>query len=115
MAQPIVFFDIAGPDDAALKTFYSRVFGWECDQAGQFEVTLARTVKAAIRQDPTEKRIYIGVADVTAILSQIQKLGGTVEAHRFEVPGTVVLGLFKDPAGNPMGVIEMEASRPRVP
>jgi len=27
MAQPIVFFDIAGPEDAVLKIFYSTVLG----------------------------------------------------------------------------------------
>jgi hypothetical protein len=26
---PIVFFDIAGPDNAAQSAFYAKVFGWE--------------------------------------------------------------------------------------
>ena len=29
MTSPIVFFDIAGPDDQELRQFYSNVFGWE--------------------------------------------------------------------------------------
>ena len=69
MAQPIVFFDIAGPDDEALKSFYSSIFGWEFDQAGQFDVPVATPIKGAIRKDPAEKRIYLGVTDVTASLS----------------------------------------------
>ena len=47
-------------------------------------------------------------ASVTEALEQIQAHGGTVDAPRFEVPGVVVLGLFTDPAGNPMGVVELE-------
>ena len=69
MVQPIVFFDIAGPDDEALKSFYSTIFGWEFDQSGQFGVPVATPIKGAIRKDPTEKRIYLGVTDVTATLS----------------------------------------------
>jgi hypothetical protein len=34
---------------------------------------------------------------------------------RFEVPGVVVLGLFKDPDGNPMGLVEMENGKAKVP
>ncbi len=115
MAQAIVFFDIAGPDDAALKTFYSSVFGWELDQAGQFDVPVATPIKGAIRKDPTEKRIYMGVPDVTAFLSLIEQSGGTVDVPRFEVPGVVVLGLFRDPAGNQMGLVEMNGDSPRIP
>lgn len=42
-------------------------------------------------------------------------VGGSVDTPRFEVPGVVVLGLFKDPAGNEMGLVEMEGDKPRVP
>ena len=113
--RPIVFFDIAGPDDAALSSFYSSIFGWELDQAGQFGVPVASPIKVAIRKDPTEKRIYLGVPDVAATLTLIEQSGGTVDAPRFEVPRVVVLGLFRDPAGNPMGLVEMDGDSPRVP
>ena len=115
MAQPIVFFDIAGPDDAALESFYSSVFGWELDQAGQFGVPVTTPIKGAIRKDPAEQRIYLGVPDVTATLSLIEQSGGTVDEPRFEVSGVVVLGLFRDPAGNPMGLVEMDEDSPRIP
>lgn len=115
MAHPIVFFDIAGPDDAALGNFYSSVFGWELDQAGQFSVPVIAPIDAAIRKDPAEKRIYVGVPDVTACLSLIEQSGGTIDVPRFEVAGVVVLGLFRDPAGNPMGLVEMDGDRPRIP
>jgi hypothetical protein len=36
-------------------------------------------------------------------------------APRFEVPGVVVLGLFRDPAGNPMTLVEMHDGRPKIP
>ena len=68
-----------------------------------------------IRPDPAEKRIYIGVEDIAAKLEEIVERGGLVDAPRFEVPGVVVLGLFKDPAGNPMALVEMENGKPKIP
>lgn len=115
MTQPIVFFDIAGPDDEALKTFYSSMFNWEADDTGQFKIPVVAPIQGTVRKDPAEKRIYIGVEDVAASLVEIEKAGGSVDVHRFEVPGVVVLGLFKDPAGNPMGLVEMDGDTHRIP
>ena len=107
--------DFAGPDDAALISFYSSVFEWDVDHQGKFVVPVSNTMQCAIRRDPAEKRVYIGVPDVAAHLSLIERQGGTVDAPRFEVPGVVVLGLFRDPAGNPMGLVEMDGDKPRIP
>ena len=115
MSSPVVFFDIAGTDDEALKDFYEAVFGWNINDAGQFSVRVTSPIDATIRKDPAEKRIYIGVADVAASLTHIEAAGGTVDVARFEVPGTVVLGLFRDPAGTPMGLVEMDGDSLVVP
>ena len=115
MTQPIVFFDIAGPDDDELRTFYSSVFDWKIDQSGQFSIPVVTPVQGTVRKDPAEKRIYVGVQDVSTTLIAIEKAGGTVDVSCFEVPGVVVLGLFKDPAGNPMGLVEMDGDRHRIP
>jgi uncharacterized protein len=112
MPAPIVFFDIAGPDSAKQKAFYSGVFGWSIDGAGRIGNA---GLPGTLRQDPADKGIYIGVPDVTAALKQIEAAGGTVIAPRFEVPGVVVLGLFKDPAGNTMGLVEMKDGKPKIP
>lgn len=115
MKSPIVFFDIAGPDDTILRDFYSSIFGWKPDLTGQFSVSVITPINGAIRKDPAEKRVYIGVSDVSAVLDHIERSGGTIDAARFEVAGVVVLGLFKDPAGNPMGLVEMDGDVPRIP
>jgi predicted enzyme related to lactoylglutathione lyase len=59
--------------------------------------------------------IYIGVDDVSAALAQVAAHGGKVVAARFEVKGVVVLGLFTDPAGNRMGLVELKDGRPKIP
>jgi predicted enzyme related to lactoylglutathione lyase len=113
---PIMFFDLAGPDSAKLPEFYAKVFGWTRDTAGNLSVPTASPLGGTIRAgDPTEKRIYIGVPDVAATLAAVEANGGTVDAPRFAVPGAVILGLFRDPAGNPMGLVETQDGKAKVP
>ena len=38
-----------------------------------------------------------------------------IDRPRFEVPGDVILGLFKDPAGNRVGLVEMENGKAKMP
>jgi uncharacterized protein len=112
---PIVFFDLAGPKVEELKAFYADLFGWKSDAAGQFTIPVTAPIPSAFRQDPTDKRIYIGVDNVAKKLDEIKSRGGSIDAPRFEVKGVVVLGLFKDPAGNSMGLVEMQDGKPKVP
>ena len=115
MGSPILFFDIAGQDDDQLRTFYSEIFGWNSDKSGRFTVDIVSPIEGAFRRDPAEKRIYIGVPNITETLDAIENKGGSVDTPRFEVPGLVVLGLFRDPAGNEMGLVEMDGDKLRVP
>jgi predicted enzyme related to lactoylglutathione lyase len=115
MTTPIVFFDIAGPDLAVQAAFYRAVFGWDPGPGGQLSVPTQAPLVGLLRVDPAEKVIYLGVPDVSASLQAVVAHGGQVVAPRFEVPGVVVLGLFTDPAGNRMGLVEMDGDRAKIP
>ena len=115
MPAPIVFFDIAGPDMAKQAAFYRTVFDWDVGPGGQFTAPVASPLPATLRADPAAKIIYVGVDDVTATLARIVANGGKIVTPRFEVKGVVVLGLFTDPAGNSMGLVEMAGGKPKVP
>ena len=104
MSAPIVFFDIAGPDAAKLKSFYAENFGWKIDAVGGITTP---GLKGTIRQDPPEALIYLGVPDINAALKKIEAGGGQTVLPRMVVPGVVTLALFKDPAGNRMGLVEI--------
>ena len=84
-SAPIVFFDVAGPDAAALKTFYAKNFGWTINGANG--ITTAN-LPGTLRQDPPETLIYLGVSDIDASLKAIVASGGSVV-----VPRTV--GIFR--------------------
>lgn len=121
MSAPIVFMDIAGENSEELKLFYSELFDWQIGDDGQFNTAVLSPTESqpmlmgAVRQDPSEKVFYIGVKDVTKKLSAIEARGGIIDQPRFEVPGVVVLGLFKDPAGNRMGLVELENGKLKIP
>ncbi len=115
MSAPIVFFDIAGPDSKKLKGFYTTLFGWDIRDNGKFTTQVVSPLDATIRQDPAEMRTYIGVEDVAAKLHEIEANGGSVDVPRFEVPGVVILGLFRDPAGNSLDLVEMEDGKAKIP
>jgi predicted enzyme related to lactoylglutathione lyase len=116
MPAPIVFFDIAGPDSASQKTFYDAVLGVKTNATGEFQAPVTgTTIPALLRTDPKETVVYFGVDDINATLEKVVANGGEVSAKRFEVPGVVILGLFKDPAGNRVGLVEMKDGKPIVP
>ena len=101
---PIVFFDIAGPDAAKLKEFYADNFGWSIDANNLIK---AGSLDGALRQDPPEKIVYIGVPDLDAAIAKVNASGGKVVTPKIPIPtGTFVL--FSDPAGNRMGLVQLK-------
>src|SRR5271156_2747855 len=108
---PIVFFDIAAPDLRAQATFYKAVFGWQADATGGLTVPVASPLPGNLRveapsQGPVAERvIYVGVPDINSTLATVTANGGSVVFGRTIAPGVVILALFKDPAGNRMGLV----------
>jgi len=103
-SAPIVFFDIAGPDAAKLKDFYASNFGWGIDAANMVKTP---GLDGTLRQDPPEKIIYIGVPDLDVAMKKVTESGGEIVTPKIPIPtGTFVL--FKDPAGNRMGLVQLK-------
>lgn len=121
MPAPVVFFDIAAPELERQAAFYRTVFDWDIGPDGGFKVPAAEPlhgnlrVESAVQGFVAERLIYIGVADVTRTLDQITAHGGGVVFPRLAVPGVAVVGLFTDPAGNRMGLVEMDGDKAKIP
>jgi predicted enzyme related to lactoylglutathione lyase len=119
---PIVFFDIAGPELAGQAAFYKAVFGWDAGSTGRLTVPAVAPLPGNLRvEDPkqgpvAERVLYVGVPDINATLETVKAHGGQVVFGRTVAPGVVILALFKDPAGNRMGLVELDAAgKPIVP
>jgi predicted enzyme related to lactoylglutathione lyase len=102
---PIVFFDIAGPDAAKLKAFYAGNFGWSLGVNGPIKTG---NLDGALRQDPAEKILYIGVPDIDAAMKNVAASGGAIVTSKISIPSGVFV-LFTDPAGNRMGLFQAKA------
>ena len=119
---PIVFFDIAASELASQAAFYKAVFDWEADAAGALAVPVSSPLPGNLRVEPPSERptaervLYVGVPDINAALAKVTANGGSVVFGRMVAPGVVILALFKDPAGNRMGLVELDAAgKPIVP
>ena len=112
---PVVFFSLFGPNGSELQRFYADVFDWRVAANGDVAATVTPPLTGTIGQGMPETIVYVGVTDVTATLQKVVARGGTIRYPRFEVPGRVILGVFKDPAGNSVGLVEMENGKAKVP
>lgn len=110
MSAPIVYFELAGPDDARMKAFYSGVFEWNIDADNSIVADSTGGLRGGIRRDAPETLLYLGVADIEATLKRIVYLGGTVVIPRTVVPNLVTFALFTDPAGNRIGLVELSST-----
>ena len=55
---------------------------------------------------PNYVTVYVEVDDADEYLTRAIEGGGSLVMPRTEVAGTITFGLFRDPAGNMVGVVE---------
>ena len=114
-AAPIVFFDIAGPDLEKQRAFFRDVFEWESARRGMCRRRCRRGSWAGSCGRTGGRAALFRRAGCDGEPGEVAAAGGTVAVPRFEVKGVVVLGLFNDPAGNRLGLVEMDGDKPRIP
>jgi uncharacterized protein len=112
---PVVFFSIFGPEGEKLQQFYAGLFEWKIAPGGDLATVVSSPLPATIGKGMAETMVYVGVDDITATLAKVKERGGAIRFPRFEVPGRVVLAVFNDPAGNGVGLVEMENGKAKVP
>lgn len=116
-ANPIVHWELMGPDGEAQKGFYSSIFDWKLSQVENFpnyfmtdaeETGVAGAVGQGNEQMPAYSTFYVQVEAIEESLGKIEANGGSTVVPRTEIPGTVSFALFHDPAGNLVGLVEAE-------
>ncbi|MEP6649067.1 MAG: VOC family protein [Lapillicoccus sp.] len=107
----IDYVELAAPDVAAAKAFYSTAFGWEFNDYGP-EYAGIRTpdgsgevggVTAAAQPSVGGVLVLLYSDDIDATARAIERAGGTVTNGPYEFPGGRRFH-FTDPAGNQLGV-----------
>lgn len=120
MGRPVVHFEIVGQDADKLQSYYAELFGWSIDAANPMKYGLVAReenlnadgigigggVGPGPEGYPGHVTFYVEVPDVEASLAQAESLGGTRMMGPDEVMDGLVIGLFSDPEGHVIGVIQ---------
>lgn len=120
MGQPVVHFEITGTDGGRLQSYYSDLFGWEIDANNPMKygivpregnvtpdgVGIGGGVATGPDGYPGHVTVYVEVPDVEASLARAESLGGSRVMGPEQVMEGLVIGLFNDPEGHMIGVIQ---------
>ncbi len=115
MAKPVVgWFEITGKDGPALQRFYSRLFAWSINDAGDGsgyglveagEKGIAGGAGASQGGAEGGATSYVEAGDPAAFLERAGKLGGTTVVPPTEIPGSGLTFAFSaDPDGHVVGL-----------
>lgn len=115
MAHPVMWFEVMGKDGDALRNFYGALFNWTFDTNNPARYGVATTgdtrgIPGGIGQvDATHRpwgvTFYVETTDVTKSLAEAERLGAKTLLPRTVLPD-VTLGLFSDPEGHVIGLVE---------
>ena len=122
MGNPVVHFELIGPDPARLRDFYSQLFGWHAAPGAPVAERISQpTEYSFITPAPdalpaaggigggpefrSHAIFYVGVSSVENALARAQELGAIVALHpQRNEGGGVTVAHFRDPAGNLVGI-----------
>ncbi|QNE48177.1 glyoxalase [Glaciihabitans sp. INWT7] len=122
MANPVVHFELIGPDPARLREFYSGLFGWSAPGGASVAAAISESTEYSFISPESgwaaaaggigggegfsaHAIFYVGVDDVASALDTAQRLGATITLHpQRNEGGHVTVAHFRDPAGNLVGV-----------
>jgi len=120
MGQPVVHFEIIGRDGQRLRDYYTELFGWEIDADNPMNYGMVQRegnlnadgvgIGGGVGVGPDgydgHVTFYVEVPDVEAALADAERLGGSRTMGPDEVPGGPVIGMFTDPEGHTVGLIQ---------
>jgi predicted enzyme related to lactoylglutathione lyase len=120
MGQPVVHFEITGKDGEKLQSYYSELFGWEIDASNAMKygivsregntneegVGIGGGIATGPEGYPGHVTFYVQVPDVEQTLAKAESQGGTRMMGPDEVMDGLVIGLFTDPEGHVVGVMQ---------
>jgi predicted enzyme related to lactoylglutathione lyase len=117
MGQPVVHFEIIGTDGDKLRSYYSDLFAWEFNTDNPMNYGIVER-EGNVNDDgigigggvagyegTNHVTFYVQVPDVEAALAQAESLGGSRVMGPDDVTEGLVIGLFTDPEGHLVGVV----------
>jgi predicted enzyme related to lactoylglutathione lyase len=107
--QPVVHFDITGPDEAPLHRFYGELLGWDVQPQGPGYALVGTgdgsPRGAIVEGDAAGVALGVAVDDLDAAVATASALGGSVTMPPTD-NGWVVKAQVRDPAGNLLTLVQ---------
>src|SRR6184192_2914348 len=112
MGDPVVHFEINGPDGPALVKFYTELFGWKAQESeGEYFIVDTQAGSGinggvgTIREGwPAGVMFYASSPDLQASLKKAESLGGSIALPIVEME-MVTFAKVADPEGNVVGIV----------
>jgi uncharacterized protein len=112
----VVHWEIQARDGAAQQRFYGELFGWNVDANnpmgyGMVKAPGGPSIGGGIGStaDVPRATFYVWVPSIDVALDKAAALGGHAVMPRTDM-GMVVMGQFRDPEGNVIGLVEGEGT-----
>jgi predicted enzyme related to lactoylglutathione lyase len=117
MPNPVMHFEVMAAENVeAVRRFYADAFGWKIDAHNPMNYGLVDTgagigisggIGAPMPGGPSYATFYVAVEDLAGALARIESLGGATVVPPMDVPdGKVSIAMFRDPAGNLIGLVK---------
>jgi predicted enzyme related to lactoylglutathione lyase len=113
-SNAIVHWEIQAQDPNKLWKFYGDVFGWKIDSKNPMNYGMvdskgssgiAGGIGGSMGGQGSRVLVYAEVASIDATLKRVEGKGGKTVMPRTDI-GPVIMGVYTDPEGNTMGLIE---------
>ena len=114
----ISYIEIPTRNSSESAKFYESLFGWKTSategmdyvmwDAGEGPTGGFNPINAEFKAGDVS--IYINSEDIEADLKKAAALGGSIEHQKTEIPGFGWWGMFKDTAGNRIGLYHFTAA-----
>ncbi|HKG35704.1 MAG TPA: VOC family protein [Solirubrobacterales bacterium] len=111
MANNIGWFEVAGKDQPALRSFYGELFDWSFNDVEGMPYALVDGanigggIGGTPDGSPGHVTFYVEVDDLEGALKQVESLGGSHAMGPMEVPGGTRIAHFTDPEGHLIGLM----------
>jgi len=117
MANPVVHFEILGPDGSALAEFYRGLFGWQLHDGAlpgwahyallRAETGIGGAIGTSDAVDGPVVVVYVEVEEPQDYIQRALQLGATVVMPVTHVAAAeVTVAWLRDPQGNIIGVMK---------
>ncbi|SRR6266511_3612361 len=108
----VVHWEVQARDPAGQRQFFADLFGWDVDannpqEYGMVQPGAAGTIGGGIGAtlDSPRTTFYIQVEDIASTLAKAETMGAQTVMPRTDI-GMIVMGQFRDPEGNLIGLVE---------